>query len=147
MGIRKGSYIPNGPIYDLFISEAKAFLEREKKKSMLPDLIKKCKSDVSSGRILNEDLAPRYLYDIFISEAENLLEKETKKAKTKKVKKNLTISKDNANAKANALLKDYSLKYCKKIAKTSIMLAIADGDNKGEEYWEDVLIEIKKWSN
>jgi hypothetical protein len=26
----------------------------------------------------------------------------------------------------------YSLKYCKKIAKTSIMLAIADGDNKGE---------------
>jgi hypothetical protein len=23
------------------------------------------------------------------------------------------------------------------------MLAIADGDNKGEEYWEDVLIEIK----
>jgi hypothetical protein len=32
----------------IFISEAKAFLEREKKKSMLPDLIKKCKSDVSS---------------------------------------------------------------------------------------------------
>jgi hypothetical protein len=31
----------------IFISEAKAFLER-KKKSMLPDLIKKCKSDVSS---------------------------------------------------------------------------------------------------
>jgi hypothetical protein len=27
------------------------------------------------------------------------------------------------------------------------MLAIADGDNKGEEYWEDVLIEKKKWSN
>jgi hypothetical protein len=25
------------------------------------------------------------------------------------------------------------------------MLAIADGDNKGEKYWEDVLIEIKKW--
>jgi hypothetical protein len=34
----------------IFISEAKAFLER-KEKSMLPDLIK-CKSDVSSGRIL-----------------------------------------------------------------------------------------------
>jgi hypothetical protein len=33
--------------------------------------------------------------------------KETKKAKKQKVKKNLTISKDNANAKANALLKDY----------------------------------------
>jgi hypothetical protein len=46
----------------IFLSEAKAFLE-EKRKSMLPDLIK-CKSDVSSGRILNEDLAPRYLYDI-----------------------------------------------------------------------------------
>jgi hypothetical protein len=42
---------------------------------------------VSSGRILNEDLAPRYLYDIFISEAENLLEKneKTKKQKVKKI--------------------------------------------------------------
>jgi hypothetical protein len=95
----RGSYIPNGPIYDLFISEAKTFLEKEDK------------------------------------------------SKRKKEKKTLTISTDNANAKANALLKDYSLKYCKKIAKTSIMLSIADGDNKGEEYWEDVLIEIKKWSN
>jgi hypothetical protein len=55
--------------------------------------------------------------------------KRNEKQSKKKVKKNLTISKD--NVKANALLKDYSLKY-KKIAKTSIMLAIADGDNKGE---------------
>jgi hypothetical protein len=69
----------------IFISEAKAFL-KEKRKSMLPDLIKKCKSDVSSGRILNEDLS-RYLYDIFISEAENLLEKKRKKKQKQKVKK------------------------------------------------------------
>jgi hypothetical protein len=138
----KGSYIPNVPIYELFIGESKTFLEKEKKKSMLPDLIKKFKSIIP-----NENLAPRYLYDLFIIDAENLLEKEKKKLKSKKLKKNLTISNDNANAKANALLKDYSLKYCKKIVMTSIMLAIEDGDNKVEEYWKDVLIEIKKMSN
>jgi hypothetical protein len=134
----KGSYIPNVPIYDLFIGEAKTFLEKEKKKSMLPDLIKKFKSIIP-----NENLAPRYLYDLFIIDAENLLKK---KLKSKKLKKNLTISNDNANAKANALLKDYSLKYCKKIVKTSIMLAIEDGYTEREDYWKDVLIEIKKWS-
>jgi hypothetical protein len=138
----KGSYITNVPIYELFIGESKTFLEKEKKKSMLPDLIKKFKSIIP-----NENLAPRYLYDLFIIDAENLLEKEKKKLKSKKLKKNLTISNDNANAKANALLKDYSFKYCKKIVMTSIMLAIEDGDNKVEEYWKDVLIEIKKMSN
>lgn len=139
----RGSYIPNVPIYDLFIGEAKELLQKEKKKSMLPELMKKCKSD----SILCGNLAPRASYYLLIIDIENFLKKETKKSKNQKVKKTLTISKDNANAKANALLKDYSLKYCVKIAKTSIMLAIADGDNKGEEYWEDVLIEIKKWSN
>jgi hypothetical protein len=78
----------------------------------------------------------RYLYDIFISEAEK------NKAKGKK---NLTISKDNANAKANAL-KDYSLKYCKKIAKTSIACSRYAVINKGRVLGR-CFDRNKKWSN
>jgi hypothetical protein len=85
------------------------------------------------GRILNERPA---IYMIFYKWG----------GKTKaKGKKNLTISKDNANAKANAL-KDYSLKYCKKIAKTSIACSLYAVINKGRVLGR-CFDRNKKWSN